>query len=248
MTTTPDTQPRLGQDLETFEQLPAKTKELEVLQDQAQKTIGKESLALNQKIGNKAGPTLSPKRSSAEDGHSQNAIHPMTLKKLFLDRLSVIYDAEIRLVTAMQQMAKAATCGTLQEAITTHLEEKLSHVTSLESVFASLGERASRKTSEATIALLYESHEIISQFKGFPVINAALIGSVQKIEHYEIASYGCLRDWAAVLGHDEVAETLQKILDRDKATNQALTDLARSHSNQEALSEKIHEDKSTTLL
>lgn len=161
----------------------------------------------------------------------------MTLKKLFLDRLSMIYDAETRLTGAMEQMAAAATCTRLQEAILTHLGEKKDHVTTLETVFQSLGERAGRKTSEATIALLYESHEIISHYKGFPVINAALIAALQKIEHYEIASYGCLRDWAAVLEYQEVAETLQKILDQDKATNRALTELARASSNREALHE-----------
>jgi ferritin-like metal-binding protein YciE len=246
MTATPKTQPRLDQDLETFEQLPAKTKELEVLQDQAQKTIGKENLAMNQKIRDKTEAKLSTKQSADGGRSAQAATSSTTLKKLFLDRLAVIYDAEIRLVTAMQQMAKVATCGKLQEAITAHLQEKQSHVTTLESIFASLEVRANRKTSEATIALLYESHEVISQFKDFPVINAALIGSVQKIEHYEIASYGCLRDWAAVLGYDDVAQSLQKILDQDKATNQALTDLARSHSNHEALHEKATDNPTLT--
>jgi ferritin-like metal-binding protein YciE len=161
----------------------------------------------------------------------------MTLKKLFLDRLSMIYDAETRLAGAMEQMAAAATCTRLQEAIMMHLGEKRNHVTTLETVFQSIGERVGRKTSEATIALLYESHEVISHYKGFPVINAALIAALQKIEHYEIASYGCLRDWAAVLEYQEVADILQKILDQDKATNRALTDLARASSNREALHE-----------
>ena len=170
---------------------------------------------------------------------TQLQAEPMTLRKLFLDRLAVIYDAEIRLVAALQQMVVVTTCARLKEAISTHLEEKKSHVLTLDSIFSSIGVKANRKTCEATIALLYESHEIIAQFKGFPVINAALIASVQKIEHYEIASYGCLRDWAAVLGHEEVAAMLQKILEQDKATNQTLTELARSHSNKEALSEKV---------
>jgi hypothetical protein len=78
--------------------------------------------------------------------------------------------------------------------------------------------------------------------------NAALIATVQKIEHYEIASYGCLRDWAAVLGHPDVADTLQKILDQDKATNHALTELARLRSNREALSEEALEDMLPTIL
>ena len=77
----------------------------------------------------------------------------------------------------------------------------------------------------------------MSHFRGFPVINAALIAAVQKIEHYEIASYGCLRDWATVLGNKEAADILQEILDEEKATNHSLTELARSRSNQEALSE-----------
>jgi ferritin-like metal-binding protein YciE len=161
----------------------------------------------------------------------------MTLRTLFLDRLAMIYDAEIRLTEAMQQMATAATCDSLQEAIKAHLQEKKDHVASLQAVFESLGEKTWRKTSEATIALLYESHDVVTHFKGFPVINAALIAAVQKIEHYEIASYGCLRDWAAVLGCKEVAATLQKILDQDKATNRTLTELARTRSNQEALHE-----------
>lgn len=161
----------------------------------------------------------------------------MTLRTLFLDRLAMIYDAEIRLTEAMQHMATAATCDSLREAIKTHLQEKKDHVASLQGVFESLGEKSWRKTSEATIALLCESHDIGTHFKGFPVINAALIAAVQKIEHYEIASYGCLRDWAAVLGCKEVAMTLQKILDQDKATNRTLTELARTRSNQEALNE-----------
>ncbi|MFM2178570.1 MAG: hypothetical protein RL015_2668 [Verrucomicrobiota bacterium] len=170
----------------------------------------------------------------------------MTLKKLFHDRLAVIYDAETRLVGALEKMAVAATCTVLQEAILKHLEEKKDHLIKLEGVFEKLGAKVNRKTSEATIALLYESYEIIATFSGFPVINAALIASVQKIEHYEIASYGCLRDWAVVLGFPEVGETLQKILDQDKATNRALTELARTRSNLEALSEAVISDLKTT--
>ncbi len=158
-------------------------------------------------------------------------------------------DAESRLVGALEQIAVASTCAALKEAILKHHEEKKDHILKLEGIFEELGERANRKTSEATIALLYESHEVISTFSGFPVINAALIASLQKIEHYEIASFGCLRDWAAVLGLPTVAESLQKILDQDKATNRALTELARTRSNHEALSEEaIKEVLSTTKL
>lgn len=161
-----------------------------------------------------------------------------TLKKLFIDALAEIYDAEVRLVGAMPLMAVAATCPFLKEAILAHFKETEDHVTKLDSVFQLIDERSKRKTSETTIALLNESNEIMSHFKGFPVINAALIASFQKIEHYEIASYGCLRDWAAVLEHDEAAELLQEILNEDKAANQSLTELARALSNREALQEE----------
>lgn len=161
-----------------------------------------------------------------------------TLKKLFLDGLAEIYDAEKRLAWSMPQMVASATCVHLQDAMAANLQETQEHVSRLEGIFDSLGEKVRRKTNETTIALLDESLEIMSSFEGFPVINAALIALVQKIEHYEIAFYGCLRDWAAVLGEKEVADILQEILDEDKATNQSLTELARSRSNLEALSEE----------
>jgi ferritin-like metal-binding protein YciE len=161
----------------------------------------------------------------------------MTLKTFFLNRLTVIYDAETRLIGAMQQMAEAATCASLKDAILTHLEQKKSHVAGIESVFRLLGEEAFRKTSEAVVALLYESHDIVEQCRGFPLINAAILSAVQKIEHYEIASYGCLRDWAEVLGEKEAFTILQTCLDQDLATNQALTELARTRSNHEALNQ-----------
>ena len=160
-----------------------------------------------------------------------------TLKKLFLDGIAEIYDAEVRLIAAMPKMAEVATCEHLEEAIRSHLEETRSHVKSLEAVFASVDERPKRKTSEAIIALLNESDEIMSYYRGFPVLNAALIFSLQKIEHHEIASYGCLRDWAAELDNVSGSDILQKILDEDKATNQALTELARQKSNHEGLTE-----------
>jgi ferritin-like metal-binding protein YciE len=161
----------------------------------------------------------------------------MTLKKLFLDGLAVVYDTEVRLVCSMPQLAAAAACTHLQEAVLSHLLETEDHVKRLEQIFQSLGERPRRKTSEVTIALLHESDELLSRYKGFPVINAALIAAVQKIEHYEIAQYGCLRDWASLLGNKEEAAILQTILVENKAANQSLTELARSRSNHEALSE-----------
>lgn len=160
-----------------------------------------------------------------------------TLKDLFLDELADIYDAEKRLVKALPKMAKAATSVDLQEAIETHLRETKGHVTKLEQVFQSFALPAKGKTCEATKGLLEEGEEIAADFKGSPTINAALIAAAQKVEHYEIASYGCLHEWAGMLGNKEAAGLLKKILDEEKAANESLTVLARTGSNQEALDE-----------
>jgi len=158
-----------------------------------------------------------------------------TLKILFLDELADIYDAEQRLVRALPKLAKAATCNHLKQVLEAHLKETQGHVTTLEKVFKAFGEKAAGKKCEATVGLLEESDEIAADFKGSPAINAALICAAQKVEHYEIASYGCLHEWAGVLGNPKSAALLKGILDEEKAADQALTELARSRSNAEAL-------------
>ena len=159
------------------------------------------------------------------------------LKDLFLDELADRYDAEKRLVLAMPKMIKAATCPLLQKLIRAHLKETASHVKTLEKVFKSFGEKPRAKKCEATIGLLAEGNEVATEFKASPAINAALISVAQKAEHYEIASYGCLRGWARLLGNMEAAGLLQEILVEEKAANHALSELARSSSNSEALGE-----------
>lgn len=157
-----------------------------------------------------------------------------TLDDLFLDELADRYDAERRLVQALPKMAKTATCTNLQTLILSHLKETESHVKKLEKVFKSFGEKAKAKKCEATIGLLKEGSEIAADFKGSPALNAALISVAQKVEHYEIASYGCLREWAALLGNGEAAGLLQEILVQEKAANHSLSELARFKSNDEA--------------
>jgi ferritin-like metal-binding protein YciE len=159
------------------------------------------------------------------------------LKDLFLDELADMYDAERRLVKALPKMAKAATCDALKGAIQSHLKETEGHVKKLEQVFRSFDEKVKGITCEATVGLLAEGDEIAAEFKGSPAINAALISVAQKIEHHEMASYGCLHEWAGLLGNKEAAGLLQRILDEEKAANESLTELARASSNEEALSE-----------
>jgi len=161
------------------------------------------------------------------------------LNDLFLDELADRYDAEKRLVQALPKMAKAASCAHLQRLIQSHLKETESHVKKLEKVFKSFGEKAKAKKCQATIGLLEEGDEIAADFKRSPAINAALISVAQKVEHYEIASYGCLREWAELLGNKEAVSLLQEILVEEKAVNHSLSELARFKSNDEAEREYV---------
>jgi len=165
-----------------------------------------------------------------------------TLKNLFLDELADRYDAEKLLVIAMPKMIKAATCTHLQKLIQSHLKETESHVKTLEKVFHSFGEKPRLDRCEATIGLLKEGDEVTSDNRGWPVLNASLISVAQKLKHYEIATYGCLREWAALLGNKEAAGLLQEILVEEKAANRALSELARSRTNNEALAECVAKD------
>jgi ferritin-like metal-binding protein YciE len=157
-----------------------------------------------------------------------------TLNDLFLDELQDMYDAEQRIVRALPKMVKAATCNHLKEAFQSHLEETKGHVTRLEKVFKAIGEKAKAKKCEATVGLLKEGDEIAAEFKGTPAINAALIAAGQKVEHYEIASYGSLHEWAKLLGHDDAADLLEATLEEEKGADEKLTERARETSNEEA--------------
>lgn len=158
-----------------------------------------------------------------------------TLQNLFLGELADILDAEHRLVKALPKMARAATCTHLQEALLDHLEETQGHVKKLGKVFESFGHKARGKTCQITVGLVAEAEGIAEEYAGSPAINAALIAAAQKVEHHEIASYGCLLEWAERLGNKEAADLLQEILNEEKAANNALTELALTRSNDEAL-------------
>src|SRR5450755_3426698 len=167
-----------------------------------------------------------------------------TLKDLFLDELADMYDAERRVVKALPKMAKAATCPDLKAAIQSHLKETEGHVQKLEQVFECFDRKARGKTCEATVGLLEEGDEIAADFKGSPAINAALISAAQKVEHYEMASYGCLHEWATLLENAEASALLEEILDQEKAANASLNALALARSNQEALGEEASDASS----
>ena len=163
------------------------------------------------------------------------ATNAKTLKDLFMAELADMYDAEHRIAKALPKLAKAATCNHLKEAFLSHLKETEGQVTKLEKVFQMFGEPAKGKKCEATVGLLAEGDEIAQEFGGSPAINAALISAAQKVEHYEMASYGCLREWAALLGNAKAATVLQEILAEETTANETLTELAETRSNEEAL-------------
>lgn len=165
-----------------------------------------------------------------------------TLINLFLDELADMYDAERRIIKALPKMAQAATRPDLKKAIQSHLKETHGHVAKLDRVFKSFGRKAKGKTCQATVGLLREGDELAAEFKGSPAINAAVISAAQKVEHYEIASYGCLHEWAEMLGNSEAAGLLLQILEEEKGADVALNELAHATVNAEALDESHSKD------
>ena len=161
------------------------------------------------------------------------------LNELFIDELKDIYWAEKHLTSALPKMAKAATSNELRSAIENHLRETENHVSRLEQVFEVIREKAVAKKCEAMAGLIKEGEEIISETeKGSITRDAGIISAAQKVEHYEIATYGTLRSLAGVLGHDEAIELLQATLSEEKNADQTLTQVAESSVNQAAKNEK----------
>jgi ferritin-like metal-binding protein YciE len=154
-----------------------------------------------------------------------------TLHTLFLAELADIYDAEKRLTKALPKLAKAASDESLRAAFEAHLEETESHVQKVEQVFEEFETKPRREKCEAIEGLLKEGDQIASENKNAPTIDAALISAAQKVEHYEIASYGCLREWARQLDMSEAVSLLDEILEQEKAADEKLTEIARSGCN-----------------
>src|ERR1700749_1039716 len=160
-------------------------------------------------------------------------------KEFFIDELKDIYWAEKHLVKALPKMTKAATSDELRTAIQNHLSETENHVTRLEQAFESIGEKAVAKKCEAMAGLIKEGDEIVADTeKGSITRDAGIISAGQKIEHYEIASYGTLKTLASVLGYDEAAELLDATLQEEKNADNTLTQIAESSINQSAKNEK----------
>jgi ferritin-like metal-binding protein YciE len=153
------------------------------------------------------------------------------LQDLFMEQLRDMYDAEQRLVKALPKMAKAAACDQLRSGFEQHLEQTKNHVTRLEQVFEQMGEKAKTETCPAMKGLIEEGDEIMSAGGDDETRDAGLIAAAQKVEHYEIASYGTLCTWAQQLGKHSAFDLLHQTLEEEKATDEKLTQIAESKVN-----------------
>jgi ferritin-like metal-binding protein YciE len=180
----------------------------------------------------------SKKKEQSENGSSTKEKNLITLLE---SELKDIYNAEKQLVEALPAVAQAADNEELEEALNHQLEQTKKHVSRLEKIFERHGiSKSEEKKCEAMEGLIAESNQIIKEFERGPVRDAALIISAQKIEHYEIASYGSLCELADVLGEDRLCDLLGKTLDEEERTDDILTDIAKE-VNDEAVELSLSE-------
>lgn len=156
------------------------------------------------------------------------------LHKAFIHQLKDIYDAEHRIAEALPKLAKAAKSKELRECFEQHAKETQTHIERLESAFSSIDESPERETCQAAKGLVKEGEEILEENKGSEALDALLICAAQKVEHYEIATYGTLCTWAKQMGHDAALSELKDNLVEEEATDELLTQVATSGVNQEA--------------
>jgi ferritin-like metal-binding protein YciE len=157
-----------------------------------------------------------------------------SLNDLFIDELRDVLSAEKQLVKALPKMAKASSSPLLKKGFEKHLAQTEKQVQRLEQVFKSIGETARAKTCKAMEGLIEEGAEVIEEKAEPDVKDAALIAAAQKVEHYEIATYGTLVTWAKLLDHTKAATLLGQTLEEEKATDEKLSELAESFVNERA--------------
>jgi ferritin-like metal-binding protein YciE len=157
-----------------------------------------------------------------------------SLQSLFVEELRDIYNGEKQLLKALPRMAKAAESAGLKQAFTNHLKETEGHVRRIEQIFTDLGQAARGKQCKGIEGLIEEGKEMMEEEGEGPVIDAALIGAGQKVEHYEIAAYGCLRTYAQLLGYDQAGKLLEQTLAEEEAADKKLNQLAEGGINEAA--------------
>lgn len=159
-----------------------------------------------------------------------------SLHDLLVQELRDLYGAEQQILKALPKMIKAATNADLKSGFETHRKETEQQVTRLEQAFERLGVTAKKKKCVGIEGITEEGEELIAAEPEPDILDAGLIAAAQKVEHYEIASYGSVRAWAQQLGHHDVADLLGQTLEEEKATDKKLTELAESMVNEDAKS------------
>ena len=162
---------------------------------------------------------------------------PKLLSDLFHATLKDIYFAEKKILTTLPKMAKAAQSKDLKAAFVKDERETRGHVKRLDQVFKIFGKKPQAKKCEAIMGITKEGAEIMTEFKGMPALDAGLTAAAQAVEHYEMSRYGTLKTWATELGMPNAADLLDATLKEEKATDLALTSLAKSVVNVEAEAE-----------
>jgi ferritin-like metal-binding protein YciE len=162
---------------------------------------------------------------------------PKLLSELFHDTLKDVYFADNRILKTLPKMAKAAHSKDLKAAFVKHEKETRGQVKRLEQVFKIFGKKPQAKKCEAIMGITKEGAEIMVDYKGMPALDAGLAAAAQAVEHYEMSRYGTLRTWAEELGMPDAAALLEATLKEEKATDAALTNLAKAVVNVEAEAE-----------
>ena len=162
------------------------------------------------------------------------AKEPKKLDDLFHDTLKDIYFAEKKILVTLPKMAKAAQSEDLKAAFEKHLTETEGQIERLEQVFAIIEKKPQAKTCAAIVGITDEGAEIMKEYKGSPALDAGLLAAAQAVEHYEISRYGTLIAWAEELGLDDAVSLLEETLEEEEATDEALTEIAKTAINQQA--------------
>lgn len=151
-----------------------------------------------------------------------------SLESLFVEELKDIYDAEKQITKALPKMIKMARCTDLEGALNAHLEETQEQLRRLDGILAQLDIRPGRKRCAGMQGIIEEGNHLLEEIDDEDAKDAAIVCSAQKVEHYEMAAYGCLRTWAQNLGYEDVAALLQETLDEEGEADKKLTDIAKN--------------------
>jgi ferritin-like metal-binding protein YciE len=161
-----------------------------------------------------------------------------SLRQLYIDELKDLYSAETQLVKALPKMAKASSNAELRQAFEEHLRQTSEQVSRLEQIFESLEEKPTGKKCVGMEGLVKEGAETMQEKYGEAVMDAAIIGAAQRVEHYEIAAYGTVRAFAELLGEEQHISLIEQTLEEEKQADEKLTQLARDLNSQAAEGEE----------